>query len=406
MPQNRFHRFRGRGVRPFGQVPTFLAGRPRRVGVLHSVAQFGGIFRKIPTSHTHIEKFWKIGFNCATLCNNLPPFGQDGGWARCALWGRAPIKASGRTEGGQRCLPLRAGCPLRAGRRSMSVIHILWKKQVAGRDILQDGRYKGFLQKKLLGVMTVTDTKGNLGTLQPSGRTACQKADWLIDGLCRQGDIVLVTAQPKVGKSAFVLNLALAVAMGKPFLGHQTKQTAVLLIDYDKHGETLRRLKHLGALSCPTLFVTNDPVYADDLDELEAEIQFGKFGLVVIDPLLDFVRPTLRGLSSLVAYFRGVGQQIQRLRDVAVRTGCTFVLVHFDRKGAHEALGGTFVTSKVDVVIRLTRHPKDDRTLVVTWGQNNTEKVEVAALFDGRCLRLPAGAPTHRAGSPQNVGNT
>ncbi len=69
MPQNRFHRFRGRGVRPFGQVPDPSCRMP-------------------------------IGASGRTGDGQRCPFGQDGRWAKVpSPFGQVPTFLAGRGMG-------------------------------------------------------------------------------------------------------------------------------------------------------------------------------------------------------------------------------------------------------------------------------------------------------------------
>lgn len=61
----------------------------------------------------------------------------------------------------------------------------------------------------------------------------------IIDGLLRSGETMNIIAGPKTGKSWLMIDLALAVATGRPWLGEfPTTQGDVLIIDNELHPET------------------------------------------------------------------------------------------------------------------------------------------------------------------------
>ena len=64
---------------------------------------------------------------------------------------------------------------------------------------------------------------------------------WLVEGLIPVGDVGIVASQPGVGKSFLLEDLAISVAYGKPFLGMETRNGNVLIIDEDSPSNTLDR---------------------------------------------------------------------------------------------------------------------------------------------------------------------
>lgn len=62
-----------------------------------------------------------------------------------------------------------------------------------------------------------------LGTFNPS---------WVVEGVLTKGSMVLLAGEPGVGKSFVSYHMALAVALGRPFLGHfPTVQHRVMYLD-------------------------------------------------------------------------------------------------------------------------------------------------------------------------------
>jgi rRNA maturation protein Rpf1 len=177
---------------------------------------------------------------------------------------------------------------------------------------------------------------------------------------------LVITARPKVGKSIVAVNLALALAEGKPFLNLPTRPCAVLYIDLERPLETRNRLKTLGAIGNPNIFVPEERIGADKLDTLRELIRQVKERtnrpvVVVIDTLGDFIKPALRQRKASVNDYDPIAEILQDLRDLALELGCAFVFTHHARKAlaeeANEAdvLGSTAIAGKFDVLVHLKR---------------------------------------------------
>lgn len=55
--------------------------------------------------------------------------------------------------------------------------------------------------------------------------------NWIVEGMVPAGTIVLIAGDAGVGKSVMNLSEALHIALGRPFLGHATRQQRVLYFD-------------------------------------------------------------------------------------------------------------------------------------------------------------------------------
>lgn len=87
------------------------------------------------------------------------------------------------------------------------------------------------MAKLSVGLPTVTDME--LFESNPELRPI------VVDGFIREGETANIIASPKFGKSWLVAQLAYSVASGRPWLGLQTTQGKVLIVDNELHAETL-----------------------------------------------------------------------------------------------------------------------------------------------------------------------
>ena len=162
---------------------------------------------------------------------------------------------------------------------------------------------------------------------------------WMVDELICPG-LTLLAAPPKMGKSYFVLQMALCVGSGKPFLGRQTRQVPVSYFDLEEWEEMLQaRRKHIGAANGISrskvryaMELTGDTVGV--MEDVQRHIDEGS-KLIIID-LLARVRNELNEDSKKNVYARDyevlrkfADFVLQRNQDVAI------VMVHHTNKGTN-----------------------------------------------------------------------
>ena len=141
---------------------------------------------------------------------------------------------------------------------------------------------------------------------------------YVVDGLLIQGGLSILGGKPKQGKSSLSRYLATCVAAGRPFLGRDTEQGDVILINLeDPPNHVDNCLKALGydpdAGHAEITITTNlSPEINETFDALVNELAIQKdVRLVVIDHLAKFLR--VKDLSDYMPVQMG----FQRLRNVA-----------------------------------------------------------------------------------------
>jgi len=162
---------------------------------------------------------------------------------------------------------------------------------------------------------------------------------WLVDELWMDRAVGIVGGEPKCCKSYLALEIAVAVASGKPCLRRfpVTDPGPVLLYAAeDALAIVRRRLEHIaGASGVPIngvdVYVITEPVLrldlARDQERLERTVEWLEPRLLVLDP---FVR-LHRGDENLAG---DVAPMLASLRHIERSFGCAVLLVHHARKGA------------------------------------------------------------------------
>jgi hypothetical protein len=200
---------------------------------------------------------------------------------------------------------------------------------------------------------------------------------WLVDGLLPAGGLSLAVSKPKVGKSTFGRNLAVAVVQGAPFLDRETAQGTVLYLALEeKRADVKRHLAALGMGVLDQLYLYIEPVPAiDPVGWLRSAIERYQPALVIIDPFGRFGR--VKDLNDYAEMTRVT----QPLITLAHETETHIHFEHHAGKGERSAIdasiGSTAITGFVDTVIVLKRRGDGVRTVetIQRTGENLSESV-------------------------------
>jgi RecA-family ATPase len=186
---------------------------------------------------------------------------------------------------------------------------------------------------------------------------------WQIEGLIKAGNLVILSARPKTAKSIVALNIAACIATGKPFLNRSTTQGRALFVAWERHDLTVQRAFEMGLDACEDFMIWDKCRFGvaprvDALDWWREFIVANNIRLVVFDTLAHFLRPELDKVRNALNAYDYIGSVLERVAQIANETGCTFVLIHHDRKGEGDTdeqrvLGTTALTAAADVVLQL-----------------------------------------------------
>ncbi len=214
---------------------------------------------------------------------------------------------------------------------------------------------------------------------------------WIVTRLIAEG-LTLLVAPPKIGKSWFVLALALSRANGTTFLGLPVSQGPVLYLALE---DGWRRLKDrsrrlLGDEPFPRgidFVITLDPEKQALATIQEWMIQHkGRNPLIIVDTL-GKVKPAARAGASAYEHDYAVLGQLKSLVDRD--PGSAMILVHHDRKATSDdfmdsvsGTNGIAGAADTTIVIRRAR-TEGDATISVT-GRDVYENEYAASFGDGR----------------------
>jgi hypothetical protein len=157
---------------------------------------------------------------------------------------------------------------------------------------------------------------------------------WLVAGLWPSDAYGVLAAESKAGKTWAILDLAVSVATGRPWLGRFACPQRPALVFLGEGGEraTVRRLRavcaHKGldpaglAGRLRLCFRVPKLRSGEDLAAVEAELEASAAGLVVVDPLY------LAATGAQAASLFDMGAALEPIQAVCQHAGAALVVVH------------------------------------------------------------------------------
>ena len=196
---------------------------------------------------------------------------------------------------------------------------------------------------------------------------------WLIEDLWENGSVGIIGAPSKSFKSTFALNLACAVATGKPFDGREVKQGAVLIIQGENNlsMEQHKIYAITGNTTPPPIYFVEDNITMEHIHKLENDMRELEIKLLIIDPMyLLFGNGDINRHQDIVA-------RLETLSRLSKNIGCAIMLIHHSRKlerGAKiqtaDMYGSAFIEGWYESMILLQRKSNNSSTMT-TYFRNH-----------------------------------
>jgi hypothetical protein len=192
----------------------------------------------------------------------------------------------------------------------------------------------------------------------------------LIQGVLHKGLKGVLASSSKAGKTWMLLDMALSVASGLPWLKWKTTKANVLLINFEipeyfiqQRIEDIQKKKAGADLSA--LHVWTLRGYSTDFSKLLPEIgrrvQQEGYGLIILDPIYKSLAGSDENKAGDIAQF------CNSLESLCVQTGAAVVYAHHFSKGNKagqdvlDRMSGSGVfTRDADTIISLTRHEEEN----------------------------------------------
>lgn len=187
----------------------------------------------------------------------------------------------------------------------------------------------------------VTDELPEMVTLAQFKDNPPELPEELIGGILRRGHKMLISGSSKAGKSFLLMELCVAIAEGRPWLGFPVKMGRVLYInlEIDPASAINRFLKIYEALGIPTrhtdmIVIWNLRGHAVPLDQLVPKlirrVRDQAFDAIVIDPIYKVITGDENNASEMGAF-------CNQFDKICNETGCATIYCHHHSKGAQGA---------------------------------------------------------------------
>lgn len=207
---------------------------------------------------------------------------------------------------------------------------------------------------------------------------------WLWEGYVAPGNVTVISARPKGGKTTLIFHL-LAALMGKrDFLGKATRQAKVLVMSEEPSNLIRRRLANLGLTSDDLLIAKRSSVtsWDDALAIVKDAIYLNGVNLLVIDTLGAFWGiDDENGAGKVMA-------ALQPLLTLAQTAGMAVLLLHHLRKspGAEgtASRGSSALAGSADILVEIHRdeHAAPRRKLTAFSRYDETPRDVLVELRD------------------------
>ncbi len=199
----------------------------------------------------------------------------------------------------------------------------------------------------------------------------------VIHGLLREGETMNIIASPKTGKSWLTLDLAIAVATGRPWLGcYATEPGDILIMDNELHRETsAHRIPKVAGARRVAMREIGRRIHIDnlrgrlrDINKLAPyfeALEPGRFKIIVLDAFYRFM-PEGGDENDNGA----MANIYNRIDGFANGLGCCFVLIHHSTKGSQSSKSVTDVGAGAGAQSRATDthlvlRPHEEKGVVV-----------------------------------------
>jgi replicative DNA helicase len=223
-----------------------------------------------------------------------------------------------------------------------------------------------------LAEVTTARNEAGIKTAAELLRASFPEICWIVPGLIGEG-LTLICGAPKIGKSWFGLNLAIAATAGGGFLGtlkaEKTETLYMALEDTERRIHS--RLKKLGAPETDNLKITTQ--WRDGYTGLEYYLKANSgIGLVIIDTLARFAN-----IEDMNAYSMTTNA-MARLKRIADDLNIAIILIHHAKKTGQQSSGGDWMES---VLGSTGLTGATDSTIFITRNRTQKETKNTARLY-------------------------
>lgn len=194
--------------------------------------------------------------------------------------------------------------------------------------------------------------------------------DFIVEGLLVEGSAVLMSAREKAGKGLLMIDLAISISLGTPFLGRAVKEGPVIYFALEENIGTLKtRLRaRVPSGAEPPFYVVQLDGSMDDEPDFHIDSVEGVSGLL---ELVAEIQPALVIIDTLREAHRGrenesddMAPRLRAIRAAAHQTNTTIIITHHAAKMTGGARGSTAIRAAFDDTLEFTRDDNENETSI------------------------------------------
>lgn len=213
---------------------------------------------------------------------------------------------------------------------------------------------------------------------------ATQLPEEIIPKLGYRERVTLLAGREKRGKTRYAATAAAKLSAGGIHLGEQLTPHTVLWTIAEGHKNDVARIM-VEANADPNNIHFPQALGAQRLTQLEINIASTQPAVVFIDTLASFTDDTITSASSSDHWIA----ILNRLQQLAEKHHCAIVVIAHNRKDDEEVRDSTAITAHVDMVLRMTDHPKNKNARrIKSKGQGRWDLADHTVILDGNEYRL------------------
>jgi len=211
--------------------------------------------------------------------------------------------------------------------------------------------------------------------------TITEGVAYLVKDLIPTNGLVVVWGPPKCGKSFWMFDLSMHIALGQEYRGRRVQKGPVVYVALEggrgfTHRVEAFRRRH-DVTDAPFYLITDRTDLVNDHEQLIAEITVQSSGtpaLVVIDTLNRSLAGSENNDKDMAAYIRAA----DTIREAF---GCTVAIVHHCGVAGNRPRGHTSLTGAVDAQLAVKRD-NDIIRVTVEWLKDGQEGAEIVSQLE------------------------
>ena len=165
---------------------------------------------------------------------------------------------------------------------------------------------------------------------------------WLWDQTLPAAGASVLVSKPKIGKSTFAANLALAIARGLPFLGRNTQQSPVAYLSLDASlPEMIEAFRPFGPRETDPIFIHAGAAPKEAVADIMQWVKANKARFIIVDIMQRLFR------FQNVNDYSEVSNGLEPLTEAAREQNCHVMFLHHAKKDVGDdldsAIGSTAI---------------------------------------------------------------